>query len=71
VVFIATAHTGVPDQYKMLLCANNVDAGSYSTYTNTASPQNRHQDETWRLACAGYLDCGVVTTEPVLVPDEK
>jgi hypothetical protein len=39
-VCAATAHAGPPGQFKMLLCANNVNAGNYGTYTNTSSPQN-------------------------------
>ncbi|HET7445363.1 MAG TPA: hypothetical protein VFJ57_11955 [Solirubrobacterales bacterium] len=39
VALVSTA-TAQAAQYKMLLCANNVNAGAYGTYTNTASPQN-------------------------------
>lgn len=42
-----------------------------SEYGNWELRVRRHQDETWRLACAGDLDCGAVTAEPVLVPDEE
>ncbi len=42
-----------------------------SEYGNWELRVRRHEDESWRLACAGDLDCGVVTTEPVLIPDEE
>jgi DNA-binding winged helix-turn-helix (wHTH) protein len=31
----------------------------------------REEDSSWRLACRGDLDCGAVTSEPVVVPREE
>lgn len=31
----------------------------------------RDEDTSWRLACSGDLDCGAVTSEPVIVPSEE
>lgn len=42
-----------------------------SEYGNWELRVRRHGDETWRLACAGDLDCGAVTAEPIMMPDEE
>jgi DNA-binding response OmpR family regulator len=42
-----------------------------SEYGNWELRVRRHEDSTWRLACVGDLDCGAVTTQPVLLPDEE
>lgn len=41
-----------------------------SEYGNWELRVRRHEDETWRLACSGDLDCGAVSAQPV-VPAQK
>lgn len=41
-----------------------------SEYGNWEVRVRRHEDETWKLACSGDLDCGAVSPHPV-VPAEK
>jgi hypothetical protein len=54
--FTAAAHAAPAGQFKMLLCANNVDASSYATYTNTASPQNPYGIFTFENRCGWSSD---------------
>jgi len=42
-----------------------------SQYGNWELRVRRHEDETWRLACSGDLDCGAVTKTPVIQTAEE
>lgn len=42
-----------------------------SEYGNWELRVRRQEDSTWRLACNGDLDCGAVTSQPVVLPQEE
>ncbi|MEZ5077186.1 MAG: winged helix-turn-helix domain-containing protein [Solirubrobacterales bacterium] len=42
-----------------------------SEYGNWELKVRRHEDDTWKLACSGDLDCGVVTKTPVIQTVEE
>lgn len=42
-----------------------------SEYGNWELRVRRHEDDTWRLACSGDLDCGAVTKTPVIQKVEE
>lgn len=42
-----------------------------SEYGNWDLRVRRHEDDAWRLACTGDLDCGAVISHPVISPTEE